>query len=72
MDRLGHASVSASATPISIFLGTAIIYVAFKIPGMLFSEAVSASLGAVNRDVTNTTKSIISSAKTVAAITGIT
>jgi hypothetical protein len=48
--QLGHASIS-SQTPVTLFLGLATIYVACKMPGMLFSNAVRASIGAVNRDV---------------------
>lgn len=47
--HLGHASIS-SQTPVTLFLGLATLYVAFKIPGMLFSNAVRASIGSVNRD----------------------
>ena len=63
--QLGHASISASATPVAIALGIATTYVAMKIPGMLFSGAIRASIGSVNRDVTNAVKSTVSSAMSV-------
>lgn len=63
--QLGHASVSASATPVAIALGIACTYVAMKLPGMLLGSAVRASLGSVNRDVTNVVKSTVSSAMSV-------
>lgn len=63
--QLGHASLSASATPIAIALGIATTYVAMKIPGMLFSGAIRASIGSVNRDVTNAVKSTVSSAMSI-------
>ena len=63
--QLGHASLSASATPIAIALGIATTYVAMKIPGMLFSGAIRASIGSVNQDVTNAVKSTVSSAMSI-------
>jgi hypothetical protein len=34
-----------------LVLGIATLYVAIKIPGMLFSNALRASVGSVNRDI---------------------
>ncbi len=62
---LGHASLSTSVTPMAIALGIATTYVAMKIPGMLFSGAIRASIGSVNRDVTNAVKSTVNSAMSV-------
>ena len=62
---LGHASLSASVTPMAIALGIATTYVAMKIPGMLFSGAIRASIGSVNRDLTALVTSTVNSAMSV-------
>jgi hypothetical protein len=49
--HLGHASLSSSMNIIVLVLGIATLYVAIKIPGMLFSNALRASVGSVNRDI---------------------
>jgi hypothetical protein len=49
--HLGHASLSGSMNIIVLVLGIATLYVAIKIPGMLFSNALRASVGSVNRDI---------------------
>jgi hypothetical protein len=51
--NLGHASISSSALvnlP-AFLLGFATIYAACKLPQMLWSNALRASVGSVNRDV---------------------
>ena len=57
--HLGHASISTSATPITLLLGIATVYVACKIPGMMFSSAIRSSVGAVNRDVSGAAKAAL-------------
>jgi hypothetical protein len=63
--NIGNASVSASMTPITLLVGIAALYVAMKVPGMLFSQAVRASIGSVNRDVASVAKSAINGAMSV-------
>jgi hypothetical protein len=57
--HLGHASFSASMNPVVLVLGIATLYVAIKIPGMLFSNALRASVGSVNRDIANTVRTVM-------------
>jgi hypothetical protein len=49
--HLGHASLSGSMNVMVLVLGVSTLYVAIKIPGMLFSNALRASVGSVNRDI---------------------
>jgi hypothetical protein len=49
--HLGNASLSSSMNIVVLVLGIATLYVAIKIPGMLFSNALRASVGSVNRDM---------------------
>jgi hypothetical protein len=55
---LGHATGSAS-TLATLFVGIATMYVAGRIPGMLFSSAIHASLSQVNRDVAQAATAIV-------------
>ncbi len=59
LSQLGHASVSASVTPIALCIGIATMYIAVKLPGMLFSQAVRASIGSVNQDVGRSTRAVL-------------
>lgn len=49
---------STSLTPVSLLVGFAALYLAFKVPGMLLSRAVQHSIGAVNRDAITTVKTV--------------
>ncbi len=58
--HLGNASFSSSLNPVVLVLGIATLYVAIKIPGMLFSNALRASVGSVNRDIAQMARTIMS------------
>ena len=57
--HLGNASVSSSMNIVVFVLGFATLYVAIKIPGMLFSNALRASVGSVNRDMGHMARSVM-------------
>jgi hypothetical protein len=57
--HLGHASISGSMNIVVLVLGFATLYVAIKIPGMLFSNALRASVGSVNRDIAQTARTVM-------------
>jgi hypothetical protein len=65
IEQLGHANLSGSMTPVVLVLGIATMYVASKIPGMLFSSAVKASIGSVNRDAGGAVKTVLGGAMSV-------
>jgi hypothetical protein len=48
--QLGNASLSASFSPIALVIGVACIYIACKLPQMLWSNALKNSAGTINRD----------------------
>ncbi len=56
--NLGNASLSGSMNIIVLVLGIATLYIAIKIPGMLFSNALRASAGSVNRDIGHMVRSV--------------
>lgn len=68
---LGSAFIAgfghASATPVTIFLGIATLYLAFKWPSMLFSQALRQSAGVVHRDIIQVARTITSEAALAAA-----
>jgi hypothetical protein len=68
---LGSAFIAgfghASSTPVTIFLGIATLYLAFKWPSMLFSQALRYSAGFVTRDIIQVTRALTSYAAMGAA-----
>jgi hypothetical protein len=57
--RLGNAGFSSSMNPMVLVLGLAALYAALKMPGMLFSNALRASAGSVNRDIGSMVRSVM-------------
>lgn len=48
--NLGHANLSGSTTIVALLVGIACLYVACKLPQMLWSNALRVSAGSINRD----------------------
>jgi hypothetical protein len=63
ISSFGHATYSV----ISILVGIATLYVAFKLPGMLLSNVVRASVGEVHRDIGRAVQTVAESAVLKAA-----
>ncbi|GCE12520.1 hypothetical protein KTT_23790 [Tengunoibacter tsumagoiensis] len=59
----GHASM----TIMSLLIGIAALYVAFKVPNMLLSSVVKSTMGEVHRDFGNTIRSVAETALLMAA-----
>lgn len=58
--NLGHASLSGSTTIVALLVGIACLYVACKLPQMLWSNALRVSVGSINRDVISVALNTIS------------